>query len=167
MLFAQPYRPLFSIFYGFLFGTRSPKILHEIREEAARQQGGLFFRENSSNGGKAIRTFWRNTKFGKMSCQGQNSTAITRYLGISYGGDFPCNRATIFAIHSLHAVHPKFKGSSNQALRPQRAPYPVHILSRSALSLSLRLWTLRVDPSCPSTQINSQKLRFARCRLSL
>jgi hypothetical protein len=28
------------------------------REEAARQQGGLFVRENSSNGGKAIRTFW-------------------------------------------------------------------------------------------------------------
>jgi hypothetical protein len=28
------------------------------REKAARQQGGLFFRENSSNGGKAIRTFW-------------------------------------------------------------------------------------------------------------
>jgi hypothetical protein len=40
------------------------------REEAARQRGGLFFRENSSNGGKAIRTFWRNTKFGKMTCQG-------------------------------------------------------------------------------------------------
>jgi len=26
-------------------------------EEATRQQGGLFFWENSSNGGKAIRTF--------------------------------------------------------------------------------------------------------------
>jgi hypothetical protein len=33
-------------------------------EEAARQQGGLFLRENSSNGGKAIRTFWLHTKFG-------------------------------------------------------------------------------------------------------
>src|ERR1700733_606646 len=40
------------------------------REEATRQQGSLFFRENSSNGGKAIRTFWRNTKFGKIPCQG-------------------------------------------------------------------------------------------------
>src|ERR1700735_4961230 len=39
-------------------------------EEATRQQGDLFFRENSSNGGKAIRTFWRNTKFGKNRCQG-------------------------------------------------------------------------------------------------
>jgi hypothetical protein len=26
-------------------------------EKATRQQGGFFFRENSSNGGKAIRTF--------------------------------------------------------------------------------------------------------------
>src|SRR5580692_2493106 len=51
------------------------------REKAARQQGGLFFRENSSNGGKAIRTFWRNTKFGKNRCQGQNSLPVSRYLG--------------------------------------------------------------------------------------
>ncbi|MCU1226455.1 MAG: hypothetical protein JWQ42_4548 [Edaphobacter sp.] len=153
--------------YGFLFGTRSSKILHQIREEAARQQGGLFFRENSSNGGKAIRTFWRNTKFGKMTCQGQNSTAITRYLGISYGGDFPPNRVAVFAIHSLHKIYPKFKGSLNQPLRPDRAPYPVHILGRSALPLSFWLRSLRVDPSCSSTQINSQKLRFARCRFSL
>jgi len=55
-------------------------------EEAARQQGGLFFRENSSNGGKAIRTFWRNTKFGKIRCQGQNSLPVSHYLGVSYGG---------------------------------------------------------------------------------
>jgi tRNA 2-selenouridine synthase SelU len=27
-------------------------------ERAARQQGSSFLRENSSNGGKAIRTFW-------------------------------------------------------------------------------------------------------------
>jgi hypothetical protein len=39
-------------------------------EKAARQQGSLFFRENSSNGGKAIRTFWRNTMVGKKACQG-------------------------------------------------------------------------------------------------
>jgi len=39
-------------------------------EKAARQQGGFFFRENSSNGGKAIRTFWRNTMVGKIACQG-------------------------------------------------------------------------------------------------
>jgi hypothetical protein len=57
------------------------------REEAARQQGGLFVRENSSNGGKAIRTFWRNTMVGKMTCQGLNretashtfSKVYTRY----------------------------------------------------------------------------------------
>jgi hypothetical protein len=34
------------------------QIVSKQREEAARQQGGLFVRENSSNGGKAIRTFW-------------------------------------------------------------------------------------------------------------
>jgi hypothetical protein len=62
-------------------------------EEATRQQGDLFFRENSSNGGKAIRTFWRNTKFAKIRCQGLNFIAITRYLGISYGGYFSYNRA--------------------------------------------------------------------------
>jgi hypothetical protein len=49
---------------------QSPKSCTQKSEEATRQQGGLFFRENSSNGGKAIRTFWRNTKFGKMTCQG-------------------------------------------------------------------------------------------------
>jgi hypothetical protein len=56
---------------------QSPKSCTRKSEEATRQQGGLFFRENSSNGGKAIRTFWRNTKFGKMTCQGQNSSAVS------------------------------------------------------------------------------------------
>ena len=53
-----------------------------IDEEATRQQDGLFIRENSSNGGKAIRTFWRNTMFGKMRCQGQNMNEISLYLVI-------------------------------------------------------------------------------------
>ena len=57
----------FNLGHATLFVPRQPL---RKREEAARQQGGLFFRENSSNGGKAIRTFWRNTKFGKMTCQG-------------------------------------------------------------------------------------------------
>ena len=55
----------------------SPKSCTRNGEEATRQQGGLFFRENSSNGGKAIRTFWRNTKFGKMRCQGQNLNFVS------------------------------------------------------------------------------------------
>jgi hypothetical protein len=58
-------------------------------EEATRQQGGLFFRENSSNGGKAIRTFWRNTKFGPNRCQGLNLLFITHYVVVSYGGVVP------------------------------------------------------------------------------
>jgi hypothetical protein len=47
------------------------------REKTARQQGGLFFRENSSNGGKAIRTFWLHTKIGPNRCQGQNFAIAT------------------------------------------------------------------------------------------
>jgi hypothetical protein len=53
-------------------------------EEATRQQGGLFFRENSSNGGKAIRTFWRNTMVGKMACQGLNRKRISPAFAYSY-----------------------------------------------------------------------------------
>src|SRR5580693_9807427 len=56
---------------------QSPKSCTRKSEEATRQQGGLFFRENSSNGGKAIRTFWRNTKFGKIPCQGQNFPLVS------------------------------------------------------------------------------------------
>jgi hypothetical protein len=33
------------------------KSVNSPKEKATRQQGGLFVRENSSNGGKAIRTF--------------------------------------------------------------------------------------------------------------
>jgi hypothetical protein len=63
-----------------------PKVVPRTSEKATRQQGGLFFRENSSNGGKAIRTFWRNTKFGKITCQGQNSHLVSHYIGTSYVG---------------------------------------------------------------------------------
>src|ERR1700733_7670519 len=58
-------------------GLYHPKVVPGKSEEATRQQGGLFFRENSSNGGKAIRTFWRNTKFGKIPCQGQNWLVVS------------------------------------------------------------------------------------------
>jgi hypothetical protein len=46
-------------------------------EKATRQQGGLFSRENSSNGGKAIRTFWRNLMVGSGGCQGKIKMRIT------------------------------------------------------------------------------------------
>ncbi len=45
-------------------------------EKAARQQGGPFTRENSSNGGKAIRTFWRNSMVGSGGCQGKIPFAL-------------------------------------------------------------------------------------------
>jgi hypothetical protein len=38
-------------------------------ERAARQQGSSFLRENSSNGGKAIRTFWLHSRCGGAECQ--------------------------------------------------------------------------------------------------
>ena len=38
-------------------------------ERAARQQGSSFLRENSSNGGKAIRTFWLHSRCGGTECQ--------------------------------------------------------------------------------------------------
>jgi hypothetical protein len=39
-------------------------------ERAARQQGSSFLRENSSNGGKTIRTFWLHSRRGGRECQG-------------------------------------------------------------------------------------------------
>src|SRR5207249_3297754 len=73
--------------------SQSPKSCTRKSEEATRQQGGIFFRENSSNGGKAIRTFWRNTKFGKITCQGQNSATVSLCCGVSYRGYRKVNMA--------------------------------------------------------------------------
>ena len=42
---------------------------HPETERAARQQGSSFLRENSSNGGKAIRTFWLHSRCGGAECQ--------------------------------------------------------------------------------------------------
>ena len=39
-------------------------------ERAARQQGSSLLRENSSNGGKTIRTFWLHSRSGGRECQG-------------------------------------------------------------------------------------------------
>jgi hypothetical protein len=38
-------------------------------ERAARQQGGSFLRENSSNGGKTIRAFWQHSRGMGWECQ--------------------------------------------------------------------------------------------------
>jgi hypothetical protein len=53
-------------------------------EKATRQQGGLSSRENSSNGGKAIRTFWRNLMVGFRGCQGKIKTHLSYYLLMTY-----------------------------------------------------------------------------------
>jgi hypothetical protein len=76
------------------------------REEAARQQGGLFVRENSSNGGKAIRTFWRNTMVGKMTCQGLNRKTANCPISVVYNryqiDNMPLHLRHIFAKEGLH-----------------------------------------------------------------
>ena len=46
-------------------------------ERAARQQGSSFLRENSSNGGKTIRTFWLHSRIGGRECQEGNFPEIT------------------------------------------------------------------------------------------
>jgi hypothetical protein len=40
-------------------------------ERAARQQGSSLLRENSSNGGKTIRTFWLHSRGERRECQGE------------------------------------------------------------------------------------------------
>jgi hypothetical protein len=57
---------------------KKPEI--EGNEKAARQQGGFLFRENSSNGGKAIRTFWRHSMGGQKGCQGKIPGKLKVYL---------------------------------------------------------------------------------------
>jgi len=53
-------------------------------ERAARQQGSSSLRENSSNGGKTIRTFWLHSRFGERECQGEMRTEINYSLSIIY-----------------------------------------------------------------------------------
>jgi hypothetical protein len=46
-------------------------------ERAARQQGSSLLRENSSNGGKTIRTFWLHSRGMGRECQGEIEAGIT------------------------------------------------------------------------------------------
>jgi hypothetical protein len=48
-------------------------------ERAARQQGSSFLRENSSNGGKTIRTFWLHSRGGGRECQGEIEQEISAF----------------------------------------------------------------------------------------
>jgi hypothetical protein len=53
-------------------------------ERAARQQGSSSLRENSSNGGKTIRTFWLHSRGGGRECQEQIEDEINLFNSISY-----------------------------------------------------------------------------------
>src|SRR6202041_743876 len=55
----------------------------EKTERAARQQGSSSLRENSSNGGKTIRTFWLHSRGGGRECQGQIEHEINHFYSIS------------------------------------------------------------------------------------
>jgi hypothetical protein len=53
-------------------GNRERFVWPIQNEKATRQQGSLFLRENSSNGGlKTVKTFWRNLMSLKLGCQGK------------------------------------------------------------------------------------------------
>jgi hypothetical protein len=69
-------------------------------ERAARQQGSSSLRENSSNGGKTIRTFWLHSRFGEGECQGEIRAEIRRLLSYSYRQDGPRGRKELFPISS-------------------------------------------------------------------
>src|ERR1035441_6593013 len=53
-------------------------------ERAARQQGSSFLRENSSNGGKTIRTFWLHSRGGGRECQEQILDEIKYLISGTY-----------------------------------------------------------------------------------
>ena len=51
-----------------------PQISPQKTERAARQQGSSFLRENSSNGGKTIRTFWLHSRCGDRSVKNKSES---------------------------------------------------------------------------------------------
>jgi pimeloyl-ACP methyl ester carboxylesterase len=51
-------------------GADAGSTVSQKTERAARQQGSSFLRENSSNGGKTIRTFWLHSRSDGRECQG-------------------------------------------------------------------------------------------------
>jgi hypothetical protein len=53
-------------------------------ERAARQQGSSFLRENSPNGGKAIRTFWLHSRSAGRECQAEIGGEITPFDSMVY-----------------------------------------------------------------------------------
>jgi hypothetical protein len=81
-------------------------------ERAARQQGSSLLRENSSNGGKAIRTFWLHTRGGGERCQEQFLCEISILLSITYKEE--CKKAIwcVFALLSpfLPGLYACFQG---------------------------------------------------------
>ena len=132
-------------------------------EEATRQQGGLFFRENSSNGGKAIRTFWRNTKFAKIRCQGLNIFLISHYLGISYRGYSSYNsRSRILLLFAFAGIVIS-QTTMNQLLRRLSAPSQVHL----PLPARFRTLAFQMDLLRLAAQIDPQKFRLCCRRLAL
>ena len=69
-------------------------------ERAARQQGSSFLRENSSNGGKTIRTFWLHSRGGGRECQGEILVEINCLYSIDLQNKFWAGTRSIFAVSS-------------------------------------------------------------------
>src|SRR5580698_9087088 len=62
--------------------------------------GGHFLRKNSSNGGKAIRTFWLHSRCGGRRCQGKIRPEISRGISITYKFSFHRIWGTVFPLSS-------------------------------------------------------------------
>ena len=87
---------------------------YKRNEKATRQQGSLLARENSSNGGKAIRTFWQHVRFCDFMCQGIIGGNVGRCNGRGYLGCRDSDEKGIFAFMSPHLC---LKEVSNERLR--------------------------------------------------
>jgi hypothetical protein len=80
---------------GLFFVSEAAKSLQKT-ERAARQQGSSFLRENSSNGGKTIRTFWLHSRCGRRECQGEIEAEINYLISITYKTSFRKSTEAVF-----------------------------------------------------------------------
>jgi hypothetical protein len=69
-------------------------------ERAAQNIRRLFLRENSSNGGKAIRTFWVHSRCGWRRCQGKIRHEISTCISFTYNLPFHRSRGNSFPLYS-------------------------------------------------------------------
>jgi hypothetical protein len=81
-------------------------------ERAARQQGSSFLRENSSNGGKTIRTFWLHSRGVGRECQGEIEEEISVVDSVSWSSLVEKEEGGLFGVCSPFCPRnvPSFQG---------------------------------------------------------